>query len=72
MFFFILVLLYIISNLANPVVSSDTTQIMAIIADIMLVYIPAPTVSFQPPLARNAGAIASFFHNCPDNAFQVN
>uniref|UniRef100_K3XTK6 Uncharacterized protein n=1 Tax=Setaria italica TaxID=4555 RepID=K3XTK6_SETIT len=46
--------------------------IMAIVADFMLVYLPAPTVSLQPPLARNAGAIANFFHNCPDNAFQVN
>jgi hypothetical protein len=44
---------------------------MAIVADFMLVYLPAPTVSLQPPLARNAGAIANFFHNCPDNAFQV-
>jgi hypothetical protein len=45
--------------------------VMAIVADFMLVYLPAPTVSLQPPLARNAGAIANFFHNCPDNAFQV-
>lgn len=45
--------------------------IMAIVADFMLVYLPAPTVSLQPPLARNAGAIANFFHNCPDNAFQI-
>ncbi|KAL6616728.1 hypothetical protein ACP70R_038998 [Stipagrostis hirtigluma subsp. patula] len=45
--------------------------VMAIVADFMLVYLPAPTVSLQPPLARNAGAIANFFHNCPDNAFQI-
>ncbi|KAJ1287138.1 hypothetical protein BS78_03G407300 [Paspalum vaginatum] len=51
------------------VVISDV--VMAIAADVMLVYLPAPTVSLQPPLARNAGAIASFFHNCPDNAFQM-
>ncbi|KAK6937173.1 Protein RETICULATA-related [Dillenia turbinata] len=44
---------------------------MAIIADFMLVYLPAPTVSLRPALAVNAGAIARFFHNCPDNAFQV-
>jgi hypothetical protein len=44
---------------------------MAIIADFMLVYLPAPTVSLQPPLATSAGAIAKFLHNCPDNAFQV-
>ena len=56
---------------SNSVVPSDTTQVMAIVADFMLVYLPAPTVSLQPPLARNAGAIANFFHNCPDNAFQV-
>ncbi|XP_062208131.1 protein RETICULATA-RELATED 4, chloroplastic-like [Phragmites australis] len=45
--------------------------VMAIVADFMLVYLPAPTVSLQPPLARNAGVIANFFHNCPDNAFQI-
>ncbi|KAI9078280.1 hypothetical protein K1719_039782 [Acacia pycnantha] len=45
--------------------------VMAIFADFMLVYLPAPTVSLRPPLAINAGSIAKFFHNCPDNAFQV-
>ncbi|MED6135405.1 Protein RETICULATA-RELATED 4, chloroplastic [Stylosanthes scabra] len=45
--------------------------VMAIIADFMLVYLPAPTVSLRPPLAMTAGPIAKFFHNCPDNAFQV-
>ncbi|BFG30008.1 hypothetical protein CerSpe_162820 [Prunus speciosa] len=45
--------------------------VMAIIADFMLVYLPAPTVSLRPPLALNAGAITKFFHGCPDNAFQI-
>ncbi|XP_057500212.1 protein RETICULATA-RELATED 4, chloroplastic-like [Actinidia eriantha] len=45
--------------------------VMAIIADFMLVYLPAPTVSLRPPIAVNAGSIAKFFHGCPDNAFQV-
>ncbi|XP_073156762.1 protein RETICULATA-RELATED 4, chloroplastic-like [Henckelia pumila] len=45
--------------------------VMAIIADFMLVYLPAPTVSLRPPLALNAGRVAKFFYNCPDNAFQV-
>lgn len=45
---------------------------MAIIADFMLVWLPAPTVSLRPPLAVSAGPIAKFFYNCPDNAFQVN
>ncbi|KAL2329221.1 hypothetical protein Fmac_022648 [Flemingia macrophylla] len=45
--------------------------VMAIIADFMLVYLPAPTVALRPPLALNAGPIAKFFHGCPDNAFQV-
>lgn len=44
---------------------------MAILADFMLVYLPAPTVSLRPPLGVSAGAISKFFHNCPDNAFQV-
>lgn len=43
---------------------------MAIIADFMLVYLPAPTVSLRPPLALNAGRLAKFFFRCPDNAFQ--
>ncbi|KAL6966529.1 Protein RETICULATA-RELATED 4, chloroplastic [Sarracenia purpurea var. burkii] len=45
--------------------------VMAIIADFMLVYLPAPTVSLRPPVAVNAGVITKFFYNCPDNAFQV-
>ncbi|XP_073288485.1 protein RETICULATA-RELATED 4, chloroplastic-like isoform X1 [Primulina huaijiensis] len=45
--------------------------VMAIIADFMLVYLPAPTVSLRPPLALNAGRLARFFYSCPDNAFQV-
>ena len=56
---------------SNSVVASDTTQVMAIVADVMLVYLPAPTIGLKPPLARNASAIAKFFSSCPDNAFQV-
>ncbi|KAJ0476742.1 hypothetical protein HanHA300_Chr13g0480701 [Helianthus annuus] len=44
---------------------------MAVIADFMLVYLPAPTVSLRPPISVNAGRIAKFFYNCPDNAFQT-
>ncbi|KAG1365450.1 protein RETICULATA-RELATED 4, chloroplastic [Cocos nucifera] len=44
---------------------------MAIVADFMLVWLPAPTVSLRPPLAFSAGPIAKFFYSCPDNAFQV-
>ncbi|KAK3223913.1 hypothetical protein Dsin_010938 [Dipteronia sinensis] len=45
--------------------------VMAIIADFMLVWLPAPTVSLRPPLAVSAGSVAKFFYGCPDNAFQV-
>ncbi|KAK7264048.1 hypothetical protein RJT34_31651 [Clitoria ternatea] len=45
--------------------------VMAILADFMLVYLPAPTVALRPPLALSAGPITKFFHGCPDNAFQV-
>ncbi|EXB95296.1 hypothetical protein L484_007940 [Morus notabilis] len=45
--------------------------IMALVADFMLVWLPAPTVSLRPPLAVSAGSIAKFFHGCPENAFQV-
>ncbi|XP_024024318.1 protein RETICULATA-RELATED 4, chloroplastic-like [Morus notabilis] len=44
---------------------------MALVADFMLVWLPAPTVSLRPPLAVSAGSIAKFFHGCPENAFQV-
>lgn len=44
---------------------------MAIVADFMLVWLPAPTVSLRPPLAISAGPIAKFFYVCPENAFQV-
>ncbi|KAH9774367.1 hypothetical protein KPL71_013626 [Citrus sinensis] len=47
------------------------TKVMAIIADFMLVWLPAPTISLRPPLAMSTGPIAKFFFNCPDNAFQV-
>ncbi|GLJ26709.1 hypothetical protein SUGI_0520220 [Cryptomeria japonica] len=45
--------------------------VMAIVADFMLVWLPAPTVSLRPALALEAGMISKFFYNCPDNAFQV-
>ncbi|CAN4119869.1 unnamed protein product [Withania somnifera] len=48
------------------------TKVMAVIADFMLVYLPAPTVSLRPRMAAaDAGRIAKFFYNCPDNAFQM-
>jgi len=43
--------------------------VMAIIADFMLTWIPAPTLSYMPKSA-NKNAIMSFFARCPDNAFQ--
>ncbi|KAL3678178.1 hypothetical protein R1sor_021134 [Riccia sorocarpa] len=45
--------------------------IMALVADFMLVWLPAPTVALRPALAKDAGKIAKFFYNCPDNAFQI-
>ncbi|PWA53891.1 hypothetical protein CTI12_AA438570 [Artemisia annua] len=45
--------------------------VMAVIADFMLVFLPAPTVSLRPPISLNAGRLAKFFYNCPDNAFQT-
>ncbi|KAI6685491.1 hypothetical protein NL676_031404 [Syzygium grande] len=45
--------------------------VMAILADFMLVYLPAPTVSLRPALATDAGSLAKFFYSCPDNAFQI-
>ncbi|KAL8129351.1 hypothetical protein V2J09_018506 [Rumex salicifolius] len=45
--------------------------VMGIIADFMLVYLPAPTVALRPALGVNAGSIFNFLQSCPDNAFQV-
>lgn len=45
--------------------------VMALIADFMLVWLPAPTVSLRPPLAVSAGGLSKFFYDCPDNAFQI-
>ncbi|XP_074557963.1 protein RETICULATA-RELATED 4, chloroplastic-like [Curcuma longa] len=45
--------------------------VMAIVADFMLVWLPAPTVSLRAPLQLNTGPIAKFFYSCPDNAFQI-
>ncbi|KAK8650445.1 hypothetical protein V6N13_140084 [Hibiscus sabdariffa] len=45
--------------------------VLALVADFMLVWLPAPTVSLRPPVALSAGAISNLFYNCPDNAFQV-
>ncbi|KAJ8551350.1 hypothetical protein K7X08_000720 [Anisodus acutangulus] len=51
------------------IVAADV--VMAVIADFMLVYLPAPTVSLRPRMAVDAGRIAKFFNLCPDNAFQM-
>eukprot|EP00892_Ulva_mutabilis_P010808 jgi/Ulvmu1/809/UM010_0183.1 len=46
--------------------------IMAIIADFMLVWLPAPTMSFTSANSCRtpANALARFFSCCPENAFQ--
>lgn len=46
--------------------------IMAIIADFMLVWLPAPTMSFASANSCRApaNAVARFFSCCPENAFQ--
>ncbi|TMW95506.1 hypothetical protein EJD97_008731 [Solanum chilense] len=45
--------------------------VMAIVADFMLVWLPAPTVGLRPSLAIGSGPLTKLFYNCPDNAFQV-
>ena len=44
---------------------------MALIADFMLVWLPAPTLSFSAQKAVKQGKLQSFLRLCPDNAFQV-
>ena len=45
--------------------------IMAIIADFMLTWLPAPTLPLAPRLGASASAAARFWAGVPDNAFQV-
>ncbi|XP_074313152.1 protein RETICULATA-RELATED 4, chloroplastic-like isoform X3 [Silene latifolia] len=44
---------------------------MALVADFMLVWLPAPTIPLRPALAISVGPVARFFYACPDNAFQI-
>ncbi|KAH7421078.1 hypothetical protein KP509_13G039500 [Ceratopteris richardii] len=44
---------------------------MAIIADFMLVFLPAPTVPLGSLVSKQPGIFANIFRGCPDNAFQV-
>lgn len=43
--------------------------LMAIIADFMLTWLPAPTLSYKAR-AVTGNAVSNFFARCPDNAFQ--
>ncbi len=46
--------------------------VMAIIADTMLVWLPAPRASFSTKAAAvNQSAMSKWLKSCPDNAFQV-
>ncbi|KAL2936151.1 Protein RETICULATA-RELATED 4 chloroplastic [Bienertia sinuspersici] len=45
--------------------------IMALVADFLLVWLPAPTISLRAPLKVSVGPVSRFFYGCPDNAFQV-
>ncbi|CAM8961697.1 unnamed protein product [Rhodiola kirilowii] len=58
-------------NFFNEIEVVCADVVMAVLADFMLVYLPAPTVSLRSPIALNAGPIAKFFSRCPDNAFQI-
>eukprot|EP00252_Welwitschia_mirabilis_P007815 TRINITY_DN1952_c0_g1_i1.p1 TRINITY_DN1952_c0_g1~~TRINITY_DN1952_c0_g1_i1.p1 ORF type:complete len:390 (+),score=63.29 TRINITY_DN1952_c0_g1_i1:529-1698(+) len=44
---------------------------MAIVADFMLVWLPAPTVPLSGSPSVHAGLFTKLFHGCPDNAFQI-
>ncbi|KAM0923839.1 hypothetical protein ACQ4PT_005250 [Festuca glaucescens] len=44
---------------------------MSMVANFMLVYIPAPTLSLQPPLGTTARIIASLSSNYPDITSQI-
>ncbi|EIE26551.1 hypothetical protein COCSUDRAFT_46136 [Coccomyxa subellipsoidea C-169] len=44
--------------------------IMALVADFMLVWLPAPTLSFKSKSAVQKSGILGFLASCPENAFQ--
>ncbi|KAI8573195.1 hypothetical protein RHMOL_Rhmol01G0260000 [Rhododendron molle] len=58
-------------NFFNELKVVSANLVMAIVADFMLVFLPAPTVSLRPPISANAGSMFKFFYGCPENAFQV-
>jgi hypothetical protein len=43
---------------------------MALVADFMLVWLPAPTLSFAAKAAPSANPLLRFLASCPENAFQ--
>ncbi|KAK9809869.1 hypothetical protein WJX72_000680 [[Myrmecia] bisecta] len=45
--------------------------LMALVADFMLVWLPAPTLSYSPKEDKEQNTLAAFFASCPDNAFQT-
>ena len=44
---------------------------MALIADFMLTWLPAPTLPLSPKLAASSSGLTRFLAGCPDNAFQI-
>ena len=46
-------------------------QVMALIADFMLVWLSAPRLMAAGAVPTRKNAISKFFAGCPDNAFQV-
>ncbi|GJV89819.1 reticulata-related 4, chloroplastic-like protein [Tanacetum coccineum] len=52
-------------------VPAGLVQIMAIITDFMLVWLPTPIVSLRPPVAISVNLVTKFFSKCPYNAFQI-
>lgn len=46
-------------------------QIMALLADFALTWLPAPTINLSSTVSAATGPVARFFAGCPDNAFQV-
>lgn len=58
----------------NFVVEADfvvANVIMALFADFMLTWLPAPTLPLSAGLPKAASAFQKFWQACPDNAFQI-
>eukprot|EP00884_Botryococcus_braunii_P016583 jgi/Botrbrau1/3608/Bobra.0204s0005.1 len=57
-------------NFNNELDYVAANVMMALVADFMLVWLPAPTLSYAPRTTAKQNALQRFLASCPENAFQ--